>query len=43
MTNTDIARKIVARMTEVIDREGFLPWAKPWSNESTMLLKGPSP
>lgn len=37
MTNTDIARKIVDRMTEIIDREGYLPWAKPWSNEGAKV------
>ena len=37
MTNTDIARKIVDRMTEIIDREGYLPWANPWSNEGAKV------
>lgn len=37
MTNKDVAQKIVDRMTEVIDKEGFLPWVKPWKNDRPMI------
>lgn len=37
MTNHDIARKIVDRMTEVIDKEGYLPWTKPWADAASVV------
>lgn len=37
MTNNDIARKIVDRMTEVIDKEGYLPWTKPWADAASVV------
>lgn len=37
MTNNDIAKKIVDRMTEVIDKEGYLPWTKPWADAASVV------
>ena len=37
MTNNDIAKKIVDRMTEIIDKEGTLPWTKPWADAASVV------
>ena len=31
MNNNEIAKKVVDRMLETIEKEGVLPWAKPWT------------
>lgn len=33
MTNKEIAQKTVDRMVELIDKTGYLPWTKPWSDQ----------
>ena len=31
MNNKETAQKLVDRMVELINKQGFLPWSKPWS------------
>ncbi|MBQ3327135.1 MAG: DUF1738 domain-containing protein [Clostridia bacterium] len=37
MNNNEIAKRVVDRMIETIDKEGVLPWAKPWKNRSNSI------
>lgn len=33
MNNKDVAKKVVERICEIIETEGFLPWVKPWGRK----------
>ena len=37
MNNNEIAKRVVDRMIETIDKEGVLPWTKPWKNRSNSI------
>jgi len=37
MTNKEVAQKIVDRIVDMIDKNGALPWVKPWNRKPTTI------